>query len=405
MRVTSSTLTGTNNNKLTVVRGQLGTVREDHEIGSLIKKIKPLGVEFRRPSVLRASGHTFEYLGYGPGNYSTGLPQVQVRTLTEQESYLAQSQESNGGNIAYTGMNNDGDFFIGNTKYSSSSGTQTTFDIPSPTVRGQDTTRLSVAFDEVLIKERIRVEGGSSSTALSQFDGPVTFNNEVKINGPTIIDDTLKVTTELSVTNTTQSVSKDTGAVLVDGGTAVKRNVFVGENVSIAGSCIISGITTITRLLDANGGSELNNVRIGLSDANTIDTITGNLSIGSTVGRLVGINTHTTITGILSVTDDITAFYSSDARLKDDITPIDDPLAKVLSISGNTFTWNDKSHHTGEDVGVVAQEIKEVLPQIVTERDNGYLAVDYQKIVPLLIEAIKELNAKVEKLEEKLSDK
>lgn len=357
------------------------------------------------PSVLRASGHTFEYLGYGPGNYSTGLPQVQVRTLTEQESYLAQSQESNGGNIAYTGMNNDGDFFIGNTKYSSSSGTQTTFDIPSPTVRGEDTTRLSVAFDEVLVKERIRVEGGSSSTALSQFDGPVTFNNEVKINGPTIIDDTLKVTTELSVTNTTQAVSKDTGAVLVDGGTAVKRNVFVGENVSIAGSCIISGITTITRLLDANGGSELNNVRIGLSDANTIDTISGNLSIGSTVGHLVGINTHTTITGILSVTDDITAFYSSDARLKDNITPIDDPLAKVLSISGNTFTWNDKSHHTGEDVGVVAQEILEILPQIVTQRDSGYLAVDYQKIVPLLIEAIKELSAKVEKLEEKLSDK
>lgn len=157
--------------------------------------------------------------------------------------------------------------------------------------------------------------------------------------------------------------------------------------------------------MDANGGSELNNVRIGLSDANTIDTITGNLSIGSTVGRLVGINTHTTITGILSVTDDITAFYSSDARLKDNITPIDDPLAKVLSISGNTFTWNDKSHHTGEDVGVVAQEILEILPQIVTQRDSGYLAVDYQKIVPLLIEAIKELSAKVEKLEEKLSDK
>ena len=209
----------------------------------------------------------------------------------------------------------------------------------------------------------------------------------------------------MSVTNTTQAVSKDTGAVLVDGGTAVKRNVFVGENVSIAGSCIISGITTITRLLDANGGSELNNVRIGLSNANTIDTISGNLSIGSTVGHLVGINTHTTITGILSVTDDITAFYSSDARLKDNITPIDDPLAKVLSISGNTFTWNDKSHHTGEDVGVVAQEILEILPQIVTQRDSGYLAVDYQKIVPLLIEAIKELSAKVEKLEEKLSDK
>jgi len=405
MRVTSSTLTGTFNNKLNVARGQLGTLREDHSIGSLIKKIKPIAVEFRRPTVLRASGHTFEYLGYGPGNYSTGLPQVQVRTLTEQESYLAQSQETSGGNVAYTGMDNNGDFFIGNTKYSSSSGTQTTFDIPTPTVTGQDTTRLSVVFDEVLVKERIRVEGGSSSTALSQFDGPVTFNNEVKVNGPTIIDNRLKVTTELSVTNTTQSVSKDTGAVLVDGGAAVKRNVFVGENVSIAGSCIVTGISTFVGIVNCSIGATFRNVRIGLADANTINSSTGNLSIGATTGKLVAITTHTTITGILSVTDDITAFYSSDARLKDNITPIDDPLAKVLSISGNTFIWNDKSHHTGEDVGVVAQEIQEVLPQIVTLRDSGYLAVDYQKIVPLLIEAIKELNAKVQKLEDKLSDK
>ena len=405
MRVTSSILTGANNNKLNVARGQLGTLREDHLIGSLIKKIKPIAVEFRRPTVLRASGHTFEYLGYGPGNYSTGLPQVQVRTLTEQESYLSQAQETSGGNVAYTGMDNNGDFFIGNTKYSSSSGTQTTFDIPTPTVTGQNTTRLSVVFDEVLVKERIRVEGGSSSTALSQFDGPVTFNNEVKVNGPTIIDNTLKVTTELSVTNTTQSVSKDTGAVLIDGGVGVDRNVFVGENVSIAGSCIVTGISTFVGVVNCSTGATFRNVRIGLADANTINSSTGNLSIGATTGRLVAITTHTTITGILSVTDDITAFYSSDARLKDNITPIDDPLAKVLSISGNTFTWNDKSHHSGEDVGVVAQEIQEVLPQIVTLRDSGYLAVDYQKIVPLLIEAIKELSAKVEKLESKLSDK
>lgn len=405
MRVTSSILTGTNNNKLNVARGQLGTLREDHSIGSLIKKIKPLAVEFRRPTVLRASGHTFEYLGYGPGNYSTGLPQVQVRTLTEQESYLAQAQETSGGNVAYTGMDSNGDFFIGNTKYSSSSGTQTTFDIPTPTVTGQNTTRLSVVFDEVLVKERIRVEGGSSSTALSQFDGPVTFNNEVKVNGPTIIDNTLKVTTELSVTNSTQSVSKDTGAVLIDGGVGVDRNVFVGENVSIAGSCIVTGISTFVGVVNCSTGATFRNVRIGLADANTINSSTGNLSIGATTGHLVAITTHATITGILSVTDDITAFYSSDARLKDNITPIDDPLAKVLSISGNTFTWNDKSHHSGEDVGVVAQEIQEVLPQIVTLRDSGYLAVDYQKIVPLLIEAIKELNAKVQKLEDKLSDK
>ena len=111
------------------------------------------------------------------------------------------------------------------------------------------------------------------------------------------------------------------------------------------------------------------------------------------------------IDGALNVVGDITAFVTSDQRLKDNITPIDDPLAKVLSISGNTYTWNEKSGKEGNDVGVIAQEVLEVLPEAVVTRDNGYLAVDYHKIVPLLVEAIKELSAKVENLEQKLTDK
>ena len=80
-------------------------------------------------------------------------------------------------------------------------------------------------------------------------------------------------------------------------------------------------------------------------------------------------------------------------------------IAKVLSISGNTFDWNEKSNKSGHDVGLIAQEINEVLPEAVTTRDNGYLAVDYQRVVPLLVEAIKKLTDKVDDLEQKLSDK
>ena len=80
----------------------------------MIKKVRIPSVEFRRPSIIRASGHTFEYLGYGPGNYSTALPQVQDRTLTEREEFLVQAQERSSGLVVYTGMNNKGDFFIGN---------------------------------------------------------------------------------------------------------------------------------------------------------------------------------------------------------------------------------------------------------------------------------------------------
>ena len=153
MRVKSSSLSGAGNNLMSVIRGSMGTVIESHKVGSLIKKIKLDPIALHRPSILRASGHTFEYLGYGPGNYSTGLPQVQVRTLSETEEFLVQAQETSCGTVLYTGMDSDGDFYIGNTKYSAQSGEQTTFDVPTPTVTGEDPNRLSVVFDEVIVKE------------------------------------------------------------------------------------------------------------------------------------------------------------------------------------------------------------------------------------------------------------
>ena len=60
----------------------------------------------------------------------------------------------------------------------------------------------------------------------------------------------------------------------------------------------------------------------------------------------------------MSATDDIMAYATSDERLKDNIAPIDDPLAKVISISGNTFDWNENTNNEGSDTGVIAQEIE-----------------------------------------------
>jgi hypothetical protein len=120
----------------------------------------------------------------------------------------------------------------------------------------------------------------------------------------------------------------------------------------------------------------------------------------------IGVGTAASaLAGEIRATGDITAFYSSDIRLKENIQPIQNALEKVESISGNTYDWKEgfeEMHsHKGNDVGVIAQEIEEILPQIVTNRDNGYKAVQYEKIVPLLIEAIKELSAKIKLLENK----
>ena len=108
------------------------------------------------------------------------------------------------------------------------------------------------------------------------------------------------------------------------------------------------------------------------------------------------------IQGTIKATGDVTAFHSSDARLKSNITPIKGALDKINTIGGYEFDWNDKSEHTGHDVGVIAQEIEFVLPEVVVTRENGYKAVRYEKIVALLIEALKEQQLQIDELKAKL---
>ena len=173
-------------NPVSVFRGVLGTKRTTHVDGAVVRRIRINPVELRRPSVLRASGHTFEYLGYGPGNYSTSLPERQDRQLSKVEELLSQSTKQNAGLVVYTGMNNDGDFYIGNKKVSSATGQEELFDAPIPTVTGEDIaeTGVSVGFDilspqEVTITRSLNVEGGPDNDILSEFDGPVVFNEKV----------------------------------------------------------------------------------------------------------------------------------------------------------------------------------------------------------------------------------
>ena len=107
------------------------------------------------------------------------------------------------------------------------------------------------------------------------------------------------------------------------------------------------------------------------------------------------------IRGALNVGGDITAFSSSDVTLKENITPIQNAVDKVLSISGNTFRWNEKSVYNGEEgTGIIAQEIEALeLPGVTETRQDGTKAVRYDRLVPLLIEAIKELDGKIKSLE------
>ena len=97
---------------------------------------------------------------------------------------------------------------------------------------------------------------------------------------------------------------------------------------------------------------------------------------------------------------DVIAFNSSDERLKDNIIQIENPLEKMESIGGYEFDWNNNQQiYHGHDIGVIAQEIEKVLPEAVKDRGSGYKGVQYDKLIPLLIESIKELKQKVEDIE------
>ena len=177
-------------NPISVFRGIYGTNASTHDNGSVVRRIKLRPIELRRHSIIRASGHTFEYVGFGPGNYSTAFPDRQDRVLSDQEELLSQSTKVDGGLVVFTGMNDRGAFYVGNKKVNSATGQEQVFDSPIPTVTGEDIlSAVSVGFDaltplEISVSRSIRVEGGTDGTLISEFDGPVIFNQKITSNAP-----------------------------------------------------------------------------------------------------------------------------------------------------------------------------------------------------------------------------
>jgi hypothetical protein len=117
------------------------------------------------------------------------------------------------------------------------------------------------------------------------------------------------------------------------------------------------------------------------------------------------INYSLEVNGTMAATADVIAFMSSDKRLKDNIKPIEDPIGKIKQIGGYSFDWNDKQNiYKGSDFGVIAQEIEKVLPSLVQDREDGYKGVKYDKIVSLLIEAVKDQQSQIDELKNKINN-
>jgi hypothetical protein len=178
-----------------------------------------------------------------------------------------------------------------------------------------------------------------------------------------------------------------------------------------ANTAKVSNIVQTT--VSGNAGSVTNGVyttgtqTIGgaksFSSAVNIDATTASTS--KTTGALI-VDGGVGIAGALNVGGDIVAFASSDERLKDNIELISNPIEKVQSLKGVTWDWNsnaDELQQSLPNVGVIAQDVEKILPQLVIDRDNGFKGVDYAKLTGLLIEAVKDQQKQIDELKSKLS--
>ena len=241
--------------------------------------------------------------------------------------------------------------------------------------------------------------GGTGQTTYT--NGQLLIGNTT---GGTLAKATLTAGTGISVTNGAGSItiaSTVTGtvtSVALSGGTT--GLTVSGSPITTSGTITLAGTLAI-----ANGGT-------GATTASAAATALG-LGTGSNVQfNSLGVGTAGSGTaGEIRATNNITAFYSSDRKFKENVKNIENAAFRASVIGGKTFDWTDEyiAEHGGEDgyfvqkqdFGVIAQDVESVFPMAVKKRPDGSLAVDYQKLSALALAAIAELTARIEALEAK----
>jgi hypothetical protein len=232
--------------------------------------------------------------------------------------------------------------------------------------------------------------------------------NDKWIAGPLGSEDTIVLlTASQALTNKTINASQLVDASVTNAKLANSSvTVTAGTGMSGGGAVALGSSVTLT---NAGVTSAVAGTGVGVSAGTGAVTI----SIGQAVDtsssvqfNALGVGTAAGPTaGLIRATNDVIAYYGSDERLKENITPIENSLDILKQINGYYFDWKEMPgihENEGHDIGVVAQEIGAVLPEIVTTRENGYMAVKYEKLVALLIQTNKELLNRVEALEAKI---
>ena len=245
------------------------------------------------------------------------------------------------------------------------------------------------------------LDGQSGTNTGDESDASATVKGIVELattSETTIGTDTIRAVTPDGLKDGYQgSTNVTTLGTITTGtwnGTAISSANLDSDTAHLSGTQTFSGAKAFTENITANG-------LLSVTGAGT-STFNSHLK-----AHCLGIGMDPSYTtGEIVAAADIIAYASSDKRLKENIKPIENPLGKIAQISGNTFDWIENSEvhsHKGSDIGVIAQEIEAVLPELVTTRENGYKAVQYDKVVALLIEAVKEQQTQIDELKSKLN--
>lgn len=197
-------------------------------------------------------------------------------------------------------------------------------------------------------------------------------------------------------------------------GICVKGNILT-SNALNAGTCICTGGSLQSGAATIGGTATITGATCSCGD---LTVHTNNLTVGSTklqvtstnlctsnnatIGGTLTVGGNTAVTGCITATADIIAYSSSDKKFKDNLNKICNTKNIVDGLNGYSFDWNEQSGREGRDLGLIAQDVKEVLPEIVHTRDDGSLAVDYPKIIPVLIEEVKRLGKEIEELKKNI---
>jgi hypothetical protein len=242
----------------------------------------------------------------------------------------------------------------------------------------------STALGSSITAEQIRTAIGTVVTGSSQIVGSSITTNTVTVGSTAIaLGGSATTIAGLSSVSSTGFTGALTGNASTATTLATARNI---NGTSFNGSADI----TIANLVSGSG-------QVAIASTSGFGTYINQAVLTTSSPTFAGL----TINGAITATGDITAYFTSDIRHKNNVELIDNALDKVNALNGVTWEWNDDVDEVTKQTpktGLIAQDVLDVLPEVVKTRENGFLALDYSKMVGLLVEAIKEQDIVIQKL-------